>query len=261
MWRTSIVCVVLAASIATSQPAKQNRLPDDTKAFWKETPMDGAVQEMKTRCVQKNDQVSCLKFRVLKLLDEMLRKDSYKVSEAVAVVRNSFNPENLPRTGDARSLDDDVLNEVEHYVQSYDYLVKLPGATLNFSPRRLDDNEVTMTFKLDQKQGRDITPEEGRKSKLKRIFIPILVFMLLKAITLIPLFIGALGLKAWNALQLSFFSFVISVALAVFQLCKKIASDGPPQLVAHGPWDSGAAPHYRAARSADPHHLAYRAHV
>lgn len=63
---------------------------------------------------------------------------------------------------------------------------------------------------------------EARKAKLKKIIVPILVFVLLKAMTLIPLAIGVLGLKAWNALQLSFFSFVVSVALAIFQLCKKV---------------------------------------
>jgi hypothetical protein len=100
----------------------------------------------------------------------------------------------------------------------------------------------------------------ARKSKIKKIFIPILVFLLLKIVTLVPLFIGALGLKAWNALQLSFFSFVISVALAIFQLCKKIAADNsPPQVVAHGPWDSNPA-QYSASRSSDSHTLAYRSY-
>jgi len=79
--------------------------------------------------------------------------------------------------------------------------------------------------------------------------------------TLVPLFIGALGLKAWNALQLSFFSFVISVALAIFQLCKKIAADAsPPQLIAHGPWDASPA-QYQAARGSDPHTLAYSSYI
>lgn len=49
-----------------------------------------------------------------------------------------------------------------------------------------------------------------------------MVFVLLKAMTLIPLALGVLGLKAFNALQLSFFSFVASIALAIFQLCKKV---------------------------------------
>jgi hypothetical protein len=99
----------------------------------------------------------------------------------------------------------------------------------------------------------------ARKSKLRRIFIPILVFLLLKIITLVPFFIGALGLKAWNALQLSFFSFVISVALAVFQLCKKIADSSPPQIVAHGHLEPSSA-QYSAARSSDSHTLAYRSY-
>lgn len=65
-----------------------------------------------------------------------------------------------------------------------------------------------------------------------------MVFVLLKAMTLIPLALGVLGLKAFNALQLSFFSFVASIALAIFQLCKKIATDNHhPQLSAHAPWE------------------------
>jgi hypothetical protein len=49
-------------------------------AFWEETPMDGAVQELETKCTQRNDQVSCLKFKVLNFLDQIFRKESYKVS-------------------------------------------------------------------------------------------------------------------------------------------------------------------------------------
>jgi hypothetical protein len=80
-----------------------------------------------------------------------------------------------------------------------------------------------------------------KKSKLKKILIPIAVFLLLKALTLIPLFIGILGIKAWNALQLSFGSFVLSFALAIFQLCRKLVGESaPPQpIVAHSSgWES-----------------------
>lgn len=109
----------------------------------------------------------------------------------------------------------------------------------------------------------------GRKSKLKKIIIPILVFVLLKAMTLIPLAIGMLGLKAWNALQLGFFSFVISVSLAIFTLCKKIAADASTaQVAAHGPWDNYQAAHYVARSfpenfippSQDAQQMAYNAY-
>lgn len=110
----------------------------------------------------------------------------------------------------------------------------------------------------------------GRKSKLRKILIPILVFVLLKAMTLIPLAIGVLGLKAWNALQLSFISFLVSISLAIFQLCKKVAADSHgSQIATHIPFETS---HYAAARNfiddqpspaddrsdVDAHNLAYR---
>lgn len=88
------------------------------------------------------------------------------------------------------------------------------------SPRNLDSDELSLNIKFNKDGARSVG--EARKAKLKKIIVPILVFVLLKAMTLIPLAIGVLGLKAWNALQLSFFSFVVSVALAIFQLCKKV---------------------------------------
>lgn len=103
----------------------------------------------------------------------------------------------------------------------------------------------------------DFIPVTARKSKLKKLFVPLFVFVLLKAMTLIPLALGVLGLKAWNALQLSFFSFITAFSLAIFQLCKKVSSKSPPacgyflnflhsqlaadshhpHIAAAGPWD------------------------
>ena len=70
------MCLTLAALLVSSHPTGQKTAD---KAFWKETPMDGAVQEFEMKCAQPNDNVSCLKLKVLKLLDEIFRKDSYKV--------------------------------------------------------------------------------------------------------------------------------------------------------------------------------------
>jgi len=87
--------------------------------------------------------------------------------------------------------------------------------------------------------------------------MPIMVFVMLKALTLIPLAIGVLGLKAWNALQLSFFSFVISIGLAIFQLVKK-ASESPPSLTTHDAGIYGAPPaHYARSIQEHAHQLAY----
>lgn len=117
----------------------------------------------------------------------------------------------------------DFMDSIESYIQSHDVTFQLPIADtkITVSPRNLENDELSLNIKFNKEGARSVG--EARKAKLKKIIVPILVFVLLKAMTLIPLAIGVLGLKAWNALQLSFFSFVVSVALAIFQLCKKVS--------------------------------------
>lgn len=154
----------------------------------------------------------------------------------------------------------DVLDVLSQFIQRNDVSLKLPMADskVTISSRNLDNDEID--FKVKFAGG----ASESRKSKLKKIAIPILTFVLLKAITLVPLGLGILGIKAFNALQLSFFSFVISVGLATFQLCRKVSvisvvvrmvriefwffffsvslqlalDHQHPQIAAAGPWDT-----------------------
>ncbi|XP_060824865.1 uncharacterized protein LOC132911873 [Bombus pascuorum] len=215
-----VLCAILA--LAAAQPAKND--------LWKGSGIDQMVDQTKIECSQKNDEVSCMKFKVLNLLDQIFRKDSFKVSETVEVTRNSYPVEEVS----ARS-EGSFLDNVQTYLTSHDVTFKLPmDSSVKVSARDIEDDQLTFNVKFGQ--GRAV--EEARKSKLKKVVIPILVFVLLKAMTLIPLAIGVLGLKAWNALQLSFFSFIVSVGMAIFQLCKKIAADGhAAPLTAHGPWE------------------------
>jgi Protein of unknown function (DUF1676) len=129
----------------------------------------------------------------------------------------------IPSAYEQRS-EKDVFEKVSDYVQSHDVTVNLPvaDAKVTISPKALNEGEFNVNVKFAEVGARSV--EARGKSKLKKIMIPILVFVLLKAMTLVPLALGVLGLKAWNALQLSFFSFIISFALAVFQLCKKVST-------------------------------------
>lgn len=140
------------------------------------------------------------------------------MTEAVEVTKNGAGNEVTGRsTGD-------FFDSIENYIQSHDVTFQLPLADtkVTVSPRNLDQSELSLNVKFGSSANEGKSVGEARKAKLKKIIVPILVFVLLKAMTLIPLAIGVLGLKAWNALQLSFFSFVVSVALAIFQLCKKV---------------------------------------
>lgn len=69
--RFLVLCVVAVAMVA-AQPAKNE--------FWKGTSMDAMVEQTKLECSQKNDEISCMKFKVLNLLDQLFRKDNFKVS-------------------------------------------------------------------------------------------------------------------------------------------------------------------------------------
>ncbi|KOC70934.1 hypothetical protein WH47_04920 [Habropoda laboriosa] len=227
-----VFCALLA--VAAAQPAKND--------LWKGSNMDQMVDQTRTECAQKNDEVACMKF---------------KVSETVEVTRNSNPVEEVS----ARS-EGSFLENVQTYLSSHDVTFKLPlESSVKVSARNIDDDHLSFDVKFGQ--GRAV--EEARKSKLKKVVIPILVFVLLKAMTLIPLAIGVLGLKAWNALQLSFFSFIVSVGMAIFQLCKKIAADshGAP-LASHGPWEYQAQ--YRSLQDEQPsvlyaQNLAYSGHA
>lgn len=174
------------------------------------------------------------------------------------ISRNSHPAEEVS----ARS-EGSFLDTVQSYLISHDVTFKLPlDSTVKVSSRNIEDDQLTFDVKFGQ--GRAV--DEARRSKLKKVIIPILVFVLLKAITLIPLAIGILGLKAWNALQLSFFSFIVSVGMAIFQLCKKIAADSHAAPIAHGPWEYQAQ--YRSFPEQDQpsssqfaQDLAYSAHT
>lgn len=90
------------------------------------------------------------------------------MSEAVSIVRNTFNPDKEVTPGEVRSVEEEALKELENYVQGHDLLVKLPGATLNLSPRHLDDNELTMTLKFNDKNSKAATMVEGNSVETLR---------------------------------------------------------------------------------------------
>ncbi|KAK4875294.1 hypothetical protein RN001_011716 [Aquatica leii] len=244
--KVSSVLMLIAFSVAS---------PASKSAFWKDTALDNAVEEMRSLCAN-NDAISCLKYKFMSFLDGFFKKDSYQILDNININRNGFHANEISGRSDA-SLEDNV----QDYIQSHDVTFKLPfeGSSVTVASGNLDKDEIDLKLRLS-----DSGSVQARKSKLKKIIVPIFIFILLKAITVIPLALGVLGLKAWNALQLSFFSFVISITLAVFQLCKKIASDHHHAHLAH-PWDAAYARSFDAepvpVKDDEAQKLAYSAYA
>ncbi|XP_050310326.1 uncharacterized protein LOC126746214 [Anthonomus grandis grandis] len=95
----------------------------------------------------------------------------------------------------------------------------------------------------------------GKKHKVKKVLLPLLTFVVLKAMTVVPFLIGALALKAWNGLQLSLFAFIIASGLTIFQLCQKLAMDQNVPVILDHP------PVARRSLDADVHGKAYAAYL
>ncbi|KAL1498050.1 hypothetical protein ABEB36_008910 [Hypothenemus hampei] len=146
-----------------------------------------------------------------------------------------------------RSSGESLQDFIENYIKSNDVSFKVPFAssTLTISGRQLDNEEIGIKLKFGS--GREV--EARKKSKIKKIFVPILIFILIKAITLIPLALGVLGLKTLNATQLSFVSFITALAMAVWKLCTKVNGDHQHPQIIHESYDPHHHHHIAAARA------------
>ncbi|XP_044755182.1 uncharacterized protein LOC123314128 [Coccinella septempunctata] len=240
----AFVVLVAVVAAAKASPAKQQQ--------WEDLFPQINMEEMRSMC-DGDDPISCLKLKAISFLNNIFQLDNYKLSDSVEINKNSYRSNDISARSEAS-----VGDKIENYIKSHDVTFKFPAldSEVTVDARNLDSDSLDVKLRFNS--GTEVV--EARKSKLKKILFPILTFVLLKAITLVPLALGVLGLKAWNALQLSFFSFIVSVGLAVFQLCKKIAADNaPPQIAAHAPWE----PTSYAARSfnEDAQNIAYSAYV
>ncbi|XP_072389934.1 uncharacterized protein [Diabrotica undecimpunctata] len=248
-----LVLSVFAISLATVI-CNENA---STTAFWKGTILDSHVERIRSACAEK-DSIACIQYNAFKFLDGIFRKDYFHVGDNVEVKRNNYASNEI----ESRSYDN-LEDSVEDYIKKHDVKFRVPligDVTVDSSALDSEQVEVKWNF------GSGRALDEGRKhkkSKIKKILSPILIFILLKAITLVPFAIGVLGLKAWNGLQLAFISFIISAGLAIFQLCQKLAADhAHAHISTAGPWESvGSSQWGRSLDEDDAQKLAYSAYA
>ncbi|XP_066154594.1 uncharacterized protein [Euwallacea fornicatus] len=148
-------------------------------------------------------------------------------------------------------------DNLENFVKSNELSMEAPfGTTVTFSGRNLDSGEVSLKLRLDSESSE---VQARKKAKIKKILPPILIILLLKAITFIPLALGVLGIKTWNALQLSFVSFVTSIVLAVWKLCAKFSDHHHAPHIIHEAVHDVHIPHVYHDNHHD-HHVVHHDH-
>ncbi|XP_039955561.1 uncharacterized protein LOC120771561 [Bactrocera tryoni] len=240
------------------------------------TNMQGMIDEENAKCESGADSMACIKVRAVRFLDTVINNDNYKFGD-VEVRSNGYQPAAVDANS-ARSNDEerDIVDAVGDYLQGHDVTMDLPlgDAKVTVSSRNLANDELSLNVKLagdgvvEGKGKKGNFFKKGKKHRLRKMIMPLMVLILLKAMTVIPMAIGILKIKAFNALALGFFSFIVSVGLAIFQLCKKIAAEHhSAHITAHGPWDGRAMgvsaavnePAYQPSEEAQS--LAYKAYV
>lgn len=179
--------LLLSVGVIAAQPVSESAENAKETSIWKDTPMDAVVQEFRAECLQQSDSAACIKVKVLNLLDDVLRKDSFKVSTAKKIFPSFYgflltkriaqvtdgvsivpNENQVKEKVSGRSSESGFLDQLENYIKGHDLIVKTPagflqGATFKLSPRNLDDNELSMSVKLPSDDGDSFT-ERGKNS-------------------------------------------------------------------------------------------------
>lgn len=70
-----ILCGLLA--LAAAQPAKNEN---------GKSAVDEMLDQSRSECSQKNDEIACMKFNVFNLLDQIFSKDNFKVSSTFLIL-------------------------------------------------------------------------------------------------------------------------------------------------------------------------------
>ncbi|XP_046384530.1 uncharacterized protein LOC124154692 [Ischnura elegans] len=239
--------VLLASAAATAFPAEQPAAP-----------AEGDYVDKAYRFVQQcgsKDLLYCLKMRALTFVDGALRAPGdVPLVDGVTLVRSGAEDASsragralteaeleasLPRAPEERdsTVETLLVDRVARFLNSHTLQLKFPESSIS---------ELRQSV------------EEGRKKK-KKILLPLLIALKLKAAALIPLALGALALLALKALIVGKLALLIS---ALIGLQKLLASQTTKtyEVVAH-PHYSHSDHHDHYARALDAQQMAYSAHA
>ncbi|XP_075144501.1 DUF1676 domain-containing protein Osi19 isoform X2 [Haematobia irritans] len=174
--------------------------------------MQSMIEDENAKCESGSDSMACVKVRAMRFLDTVMTKDDFKISN-VEVKSNGYQSPSVEGRSSGNFFD-----VVESYLQGHDVTMDLPMAEtkVTVSSRNLANDELNLNIKFSSDDVFEGKGKKGglfkkvKKHRLRKMAMPIMVLILLKAITIIPMAIGILKIKAMNALGLGFFSFLVS---------------------------------------------------
>jgi hypothetical protein len=224
-----VIFAVIA--VASAAPSESDGLLSTTLKFVKD-------------CGDKS-MVLCLKERALHYVDQT--NGDVSLADGVTLIQTeqpaqgrSFSDIDLPAEPEEREneVDSLLVDRVARFLGSHTLQFQVPKDSIQDMQRSL---------------------EEARKKgkKAKKLLLPLLLLLKLKAAALLPLAIGFLALIAIKALIIGKLALILSAVIALKKIFEAKSSKAIEVLAhGHGGYDE---PHY--GRSFDAQNLAYAAHA
>ncbi|XP_076295429.1 DUF1676 domain-containing protein Osi15 [Lasioglossum baleicum] len=161
--------------------------------------------------------------KLTRAMDDLNRMDNIKIYGDMVTLDKvdlGMDPEL------ARSSEDALVSRIERFLRTRKIQVRFPddGSSADLFGRALGQKEVGMELK-----GLTKGASEGR-TKLKRIVLPLLLLLKLKAIIVLPIVIAVIGLIGLKGLGAGLMSLLLSGAVAL----KALLTPPPPARVTYG---------------------------
>ncbi|KAL6432061.1 hypothetical protein ACFW04_006642 [Cataglyphis niger] len=247
MYKFVIIGALFAVSTLAA-PASQ-----DAAASPPPTILEEAL-DVYASCAGESSIPVCLKLKALRYVDRVVRSTDIEIVDGFKIVQTEEAKNS--RADNARSLND-IENTLPAETEAKE--AAIDQALVDRAAKFLSTHTVELSFPEDV--ARSFDEARGKKKKIVKSLLPILLLLKLKAAALIPIALGALALIAVKALIIGKIALVISLIIALQKLLAYKSQSY--EVVAHPVHDYGHEVHHDHhgwARSAAGSDLAYNAY-
>lgn len=247
MFKFAVVGALFVVS-ALAAPASQ-----DAAAAPQPSILEEAL-DVYASCSGESSIAVCLKMKALRYVDRASRSADIEVTDGFKIVQTEETKNS--RADNARSLND-IESTLPAETEAKE--AAIDQAIVDRASKFLSTHTVELS--LPEDVSRSFDEARGKKKKIVKSLLPILLLLKLKAAALIPIALGALALIAFKALVIGKIALIISLILGLQKLLAYKSQSY--EVVAHPVHDYGHDAHHDHhgwARSAAASDLAYKAY-
>ncbi|PBC33594.1 hypothetical protein APICC_06886 [Apis cerana cerana] len=242
MIKLSGIAILLAAAATAAPTATQEAAQPSV--------LEQAL-DVYASCSGEEDVSVCLKLRALRFVDRVAR------SSADIEVADGFKIVETEEAKSSRADNGRSLNDIESSLPAEAGAKEavIDQAILDRTAKFLSTHTVELS--LPEDVSRSFDEARGKKKKIVKSLLPILLLLKLKAAALIPIALGGLALLALKALAIGKIALIISAIIALQKLFAN--KHQSYEVVAHPVHSYGQEDHHGWARSSGAD-LAYKAY-